>query len=222
MEVSYPKDFINKVICGDCLEVMKHIPDGAVDLVLTDPPYGVRKAEDWDAEDLFKEQIGKWFKELNRVSKKTIWFCAGKMLPIIFEANDAPFFRLLQWNKPAGSQYSGASHNNIWYSTEPILLFGGVEDFRKVGKDSVMSFASYDAFTIPKKTFGHPTSKQVKLFEWLLIHHSNPNDLILDPFLGSGTTPVACKQLGRRYIGIEINQKYCDIANERLRQEELF
>ena len=67
----------------------------------------------------------------------------------------------------------------------------------------------------------HPTQKPIKLIEQLLLRHSFKNDLILDPFLGSGTTAVACKNLGRKCIGIEINKEYCDISIKRLRQEVL-
>jgi site-specific DNA-methyltransferase (adenine-specific)/modification methylase len=70
----------------------------------------------------------------------------------------------------------------------------------------------------------HPTQKPIKLIKHLLQIHSNKNDLVLDPFLGSGTTAVACKELGRRYIGIEINPEYCEIARNRLKaiSEPLF
>jgi len=70
--------------------------------------------------------------------------------------------------------------------------------------------------------FGHETVKPISLIGALMEVSSNPNDLILDPFLGSGTTAVAAKQLGRNYIGIEISEKYCKIAEDRLRQEVLF
>jgi len=68
----------------------------------------------------------------------------------------------------------------------------------------------------------HPTQKPVELMKWILGKYSEPTDLILDPFLGSGTTAVAAKQLHRRYIGIEISPKYCEIAKQRLGQEVLF
>ena len=68
----------------------------------------------------------------------------------------------------------------------------------------------------------HPTQKPLALIKWLVITFSDKCDIILDPFLGSGTTAVAAKQLGRKYIGIEISEKYCQIARDRLRQEVLF
>jgi site-specific DNA-methyltransferase (adenine-specific) len=73
-----------------------------------------------------------------------------------------------------------------------------------------------------KESRYHPTQKPVELMKWILNKYSKPTDLILDPFLGSGTTAIAAKQIHRRYIGIEISQKYCDIARQRLGQEVLF
>ena len=66
------------------------------------------------------------------------------------------------------------------------------------------------------KQFGHPCAKSLLLYTWIISKLTNENDIILDPFLGSGTTAVACKQLNRKYIGIEINPDYCRIAKERL------
>jgi site-specific DNA-methyltransferase (adenine-specific) len=71
----------------------------------------------------------------------------------------------------------------------------------------------------PKEKRFHPTQKPLPLMIWILNNYSNDNDLILDPFLGSGTTARACKDLGRRCIGIEISEKYCEIAIKRLGQE---
>ena len=68
----------------------------------------------------------------------------------------------------------------------------------------------------PFKQYNHPTSKPEQLMKWLLLHYSDKNNLILDPFLGSDTTAVACKELGRKYIGIEISPEYCEIAKKRL------
>jgi len=65
----------------------------------------------------------------------------------------------------------------------------------------------------------HPTEKPVKMFQEMLFVSSNPDNLILDPFLGSGTTAIACERLGRRWIGIEISKEYCDIAIKRIEQE---
>jgi len=141
------------------------------------------------------------------------------MLPFILKDKEFMFHRVLFWNKPAGSQFNGASNNNIWYSLEPILVFMKNPNLKKKGKDSKFSYQFYSARTHKFDDFRHPTAKPYRLMQWLISHYSDKEDIILDPFAGSGTTLLACKQLERRYIGCEINQEYYNIAVERLKQE---
>ena len=108
------------------------------------------------------------------------------------------------------------------YSNEYILLFGDVEDFRGKGKDSPMGFSSYRARTTPKSKFDHPTVKPIDLMEFLIRHHSDPGDLILDPFAGTGSSLLAARNLGRRFIGIEKDPKHHKTINERLSETPLF
>jgi DNA modification methylase len=201
----------------DCLEILPLIPDKSIDLVLTDPPYGVRKKEEWDDKNNFLLNIEIWLEELRKISPRIMWFASDNMLADILR-NQYDLFRTLTWNKPIGSQYNGASHNNIWYSSEIILLFGEREKWVEKGKDSEWGYSVFNAPTVAQSTFGHPTTKPLKLMKELAKHHSDISDLILDPFLGSGTTAVAAKQLGRKFIGIEIEEKYCKIAVQRLAQ----
>lgn len=218
-----PKPYYQDDACtiyhGDCRDILPHLPK--VDLVLTDPPYGVRKKEEWDDEQHFRENIIRMLKLTRCVSSRVIWFCADKMMAEIVATRPFDLFRVLVWNKPAGSQFAGASHNKIWYSSELILLFGDKEDFKSVGTAKRMTYSVYDDRTLPFSEFNHPTPKPIDLIQWLCENHSNDGHLILDPFLGSGTTLVAAKNLGRRAIGIEINYEYCKIAEQRLAQEVL-
>jgi len=68
-----------------------------------------------------------------------------------------------------------------------------------------------------ERRYKHPTQKPLKLIKYIIRKYTKKDDIILDPFLGSGTTAVACKELGRRYIGIEISEKYCEIAKNRIK-----
>ncbi|MEK9207490.1 MAG: site-specific DNA-methyltransferase, partial [Patescibacteria group bacterium] len=86
----------------------------------------------------------------------------------------------------------------------------------KTGK-RIRIFKEYSANQIKL----HPTQKPQELMRWCVANYSKENDIILDPFLGSGTTAVAAKQLNRRFIGCEISEKYCEIARQRLRQDVL-
>lgn len=213
--MKYPDDFINKIICGDCLKVMKHIPDGAVDLVLTDPPYGIGISGQ-------KLSIGKNSKHDRKYHKDYDWDndipskeCFDKMIEmssnqIIWGGNY--FIKNLQ-----------ESHKCwiYWHKGQDGLTMSDGE-LAYTSFDSPQRRVLFNRAEILKDGSCHPTQKPLALMRWCIEKYSDPNDLILDPFLGSGTTAVACKQLGRRYIGIEINPSYCKIAEDRLRQGELF
>jgi len=195
--MTYPQDFINKVICGDCLEVMKEIPDKSVDLVLTDPPYP----------DYHKEIYGYkkgLLKELKRFSCKQLIFWSAKVdFPLDYTA-------IHIWDKKVGV---GSWYERIFERN------GGIEykvyRYYLINSEVAANYTN-DIF------WEHPSQKPIKLIEKLILENSKEGDTILDPFLGSGTTAVAAKHLGRNYIGIEISPEYCKIAEERLRQEVLF
>lgn len=201
------EEMLNTVICGDSLEVMKQLPDKCIDLVLTDPPYGIgedggkyrdRKGGglrvlekgNWDKERPSKE----YFQEMMRVSKNQIIFGGNYFTDYL------PVSRgWIYWGKKMGGDFSDGEL--AWTSFDKVL-----KEFQLCNK-------------MPGKQ--HPTEKPKKLIAWILANWSSETDLIVDPFLGSGTTAVAAKQLGRNFIGIEISEKYCKIARERLRQDIL-
>ena len=207
--MKYPDDYVNKVICGDCLEIMKGIPDNSVDLVLTDPPYnvGVDYGEQTnDNRDDFIEWMTPIFKETQRISK-SILITTGH-----YRLADYAIIEkwkwLIAWHKPASIKRSPVGFTNF----EPIALWGkGSNGHVDIFKAPILVDGGLN---------GHPCPKPLK---WALFQLKMfPNaQTVLDPFLGSGTTAVACKQLGRRYIGIEISPEYCKIAEQRLAQEVL-
>lgn len=202
---------------GDCLEVLRTLPAESVDVVVTDPPYGVRKTEEWDALGYFSASVDEWMRQMLRVSRDgVIWFGADKTLPHVVRSAGCYFDRLLFWNKPPGSQFAGASANRLWYSIEPIAVIVKSEGFKKRGPSSEFGYSAFDARTVPKAKHGHPTTKPAELMKWLVSHFSDPGFTVLDPFCGSGTTGVACVQTGRNFIGIEIDEKYCEIARRRI------
>jgi len=219
----YPGDFINRIICGDCLEVMKEMPGESVDLVITDPPYN---------RGCFSDNIITldFLDELKRVLK------AGSNIycfwtPKTFSEFEVEFrkrFTLLNiiichfLNKTGFD-----SPYRFEKSYEPIY-FGSKGNSKK----RIVRLENGDCFdvwkaTLPQTNFKgihqsfHPTQKPVEIIRKMILHSSNDNDIILDPFLGSGTTVEACKLLKRNFIGIEIDPNYCKIAEERLAQEVL-
>ena len=222
--MNWPDDFINKVICGDCLKILPQIPDGVIDAVITDPPYGidlghhvgakekrsgllVKRGGYLDTVENFNETVVPAINKSISISKRAVIYCVPPNM-----------WKLPPPNAIGGIFVAGAVGRNKWGWSTLIhcLLYGTASKLEKGAKPTaIRSNASAE------KT-GHPTTKPIEWMRWSIALASEENDIILDPFAGSGTTLVAAKQLGRRYIGIEISPEYCKIAEDRLRQGELF
>ena len=192
----------------DCRLVLPHLPK--VDLVLTDPPYGVgfRYASHQDSLESWRrlmQCVVGWTRG-GGASMLIAPSCQIQQLEWIYRT--IPPDWLICWYKgsPGTAAFVGF---NDW---EPLLVYGK-------SKGTQM----HDYFYVQPSPFtnGHPCPKPIDWAAWLIRRASRQDGLIIDPFMGSGTTLVAAKQLGRRAIGIEIERKYCDIAIDRLRQEVL-
>jgi DNA modification methylase len=172
---------------GDCLEFMKGLPDGSVDAVVTDPPYGMGKG-DWDY------AIPKWLHLVSGIP--TAVFCG------VIGMRDYPTPAWVgAWVRAGSTQRNGALGGfNNW---EPILFY----NIAKLDND-VISVPNYHDET------GHPTTKPTKLMTRLIA--KMPAGTIFDPFMGSGTTGVACMQTQRNFIGCEIDPNYFAIAKRRI------
>jgi len=244
------EDFVGKIIQGDCLSIMKDIPDNSVDLVLTDPPYNISKENDnrdrsklnspimrrksplkydfgeWDNMDRkdFLDFTKNWLKKCCRILKEN-----GTIISF-FNKEDISF---LGWI----AKDFGVRTRTImsWHKTNPVPSFRKVNylsacEFIWIGSKGKWTFnfkqqkEMHNFFeTANKSSYGktkHPTEKPLSLIKHLLEIHTNENDIILDPFLGSGTTVVAAKELGRNFIGIELNPDYIEIAKKRLANTE--
>jgi len=211
---------IDTVVCGDCLDVMKDIPIGSVDLVLTDIPFNeVNRADsglyhiDRGNADILVHDVKVLTGELIRITKGSGYvFCGwAQITPIIEVIRDHSLtHRLCCWSKPASNPMNGQF---VWLSSAEYCVY-----FKKPSatfnyhcKGSVWTFPTGTGVT------EHPTEKPVNLFKYLIEASSNAGDIVCDPFLGSGTTAVACIQTGRHYIGIEQSREYCDIAERRVK-----
>lgn len=218
--MTWPDDYINKVICGDSLEVMKGIPDGAVDLVWTDPPYNCGKDYGVYKDNLPDQDYRNWIirviTEIKRVSWADCIFSPHKHMPWYWQVLGSDHELIVLTYSPAGLKHKGGFANQF-----SMLLTNAkpTQYCKNVWHNCQMTALGY---FFHENTCGNPGYTSEHISRKVIANLSTPGDLILDPLAGSGTTLVAAKQLGRRYIGIEINPEYCKIAEDRLRQEELF
>ena len=200
---------------GNCLELMKQIEDNSVDLVLTDPPYGIDK--EGIENDHSLEAYYSSLPEIYRVLKSGsffVTFTSIGRLPEFF--NNNPFdYRWMFIQYINNGMVRGSIGFNRYIC---VLIFQkGEAKITKPMQDVYeMSTSSQEC---AKRE--HPTQKDINVVRRLIETFSKPNDIVLDPFAGSGTTLIASKQIDRRYIGIEINQQYVDVCNRRLQQRRL-
>lgn len=213
----------NKIYNTDCLDFMRSMPDSCVDLVVTDPPYEIHTkggglgrrpvyengalgkiSQGFDAEATL-EQIARICKKIN-----IFIFCSTKQKPRIMNWGYERGCNIaeLAWYKPNAAPFTNNTFKsdleNIIYIREKGVKIKGISKLfiRNCGKSK----------------YGHPTEKPLEIIEKLILTASNEGDLIFDPFMGSGTTAAACKELNRNFIGCEIEAKYCEIAEKRLRK----
>jgi DNA modification methylase len=214
---------------GDCLNWLKKMSDKSVDLVVTDPPYeietsgaGIYKQEDKQyvkelvgMKDGFSEEI---LDELCRVMKKIniYLFCSQKqIIPLLdyFVKKKGCNWNLLSWHK---SNPIPACGNKYLTDTEFILFF------REKGVKVYGSFDTKKTYYVTplnqkdKKKYGHPTCKPEEIVRNLIINSSNEGDIVLDPFMGSGTTGAVSVSINRKFIGIELNDQYFKVAQDRI------
>lgn len=216
---------------GDCIEVMKNIKDGSVDLVVTDPPYEIATT----GAGMYKQADKQYVKELNgmkdgfseevldelcRVMKKIniYFFCSQKqIIPLLdyFVKKKKCNWNILSWHKTNPIPACG---NKYLTDTEFILFF------REKG---VKVYGSFDTkrtwYATPlnqsdKKKYGHPTVKPLSILENLVVNSSQEGEVVLDCFMGSGSTGVACLNTNRNFIGIELDEGYFKIAQNRIEE----
>ena len=221
---------MSKIICGDSLEVMRGFTDKQFDLVLTDIPYNavnrtgverakyngqLRRLDKQGADSLPVNLIG-LIDELDRITKGSIYiFCGWQQIGSLLEQLQQRGWstRLCVWEKTNPSPMNG---QHLWLNASEFCVFARKPKatFNEVCAKNIWHYPAGSSKI-------HPTQKPLKLFKYLVQVSSNEGDYVLDPYLGSGTTTRACKDLNRNYIGIEINEAYVEIAKKRLAQEVL-
>lgn len=231
---------------GDCLEVMKQIPDGSVDMVLTDPPYGTTACK-WDS----VIPLEPMWKELKRVTKKgdaIVMTASQPFTTLLIHSNLSSFKYEYTWLKTRKSGNFNAKKRPLVGHENILVFYDGrckYEPYTDVdnplsGKGTPPTSAEVysgcrnqdtyvrpprmtrdtviKGFDVGKDRGLHPTQKPVPLMEYLIKTYTNEGDTVLDFTMGSGTTGVAALNLGRRFIGIEKDATYFEVAKSRIHE----
>ncbi|MBT9169371.1 MAG: Modification methylase DpnIIB [Syntrophomonadaceae bacterium] len=231
------------LVKGDCLDILPMLPDDSVDLVLTDPPYNVRwksaiELHGRKAMMHFADEVKKGW---DNVSLKELYQTIFPHLDKLLKNNGSVI--LFTSQEGVGYAKDEAMKNGldmkcemIWEKQNPLpqvrkknylCAFECIVWLARWNEkkcDFTFNFGTQNEmkniFRFPicqgNERTDHPTQKPIELMKKIVLIHSNEGDIILDPFLGSGTTAVASKQLGRKYIGIEVSKDYLDMAVKRL------
>lgn len=202
---------------GDCREIL---PTLAFDVVVTDPPYGIGWQRGLNAARASKAHAGIQGDEDVSLRDTVLAACADKPA-LVFGSFYAPFptavKQVLVWAKPADAGVVGST-TGFRRDAEPVFLVGPWP-LRDVRWSSVLQAGANGIAAVAAAT-GHPHTKPVPLLRDLLA--KCPEGIVLDPFMGSGSTLRAAKDLGRKAIGIEVDESYCRVAAKRMGQEVLF
>lgn len=227
MKPYYDRDGIT-IYCGDCRDVVPSLSLASVDIVLTDPPYSsevhqgarsLRLGETplVDFEEVTADYLRDVVASLAPIANR--WYVATMAWQHVYEFAANPpegwrFVRFGVWVKPNGApQFTGDRPGPGWEALCFLHKADRKLSWEGGGRSSV--------FTVPKVETEHPTGKPIKLIRQLVELFAAPKGLVLDPFMGSGTTLRAALDCGRRAIGIELEERYCEIAVKRLRQSVL-
>ena len=243
----------NSLINADCLEAMKYIPDGSVDAIITDPPYGTTACK-WDSVIPFAPM----WEQLKRIIKPNgviVLFGSQPFTSALVMSNPKYFKYEWIWKKTRFTGHLNATkmplkaHENVMIFSKGVINYKPIKtlaredkiDKRKnVNPSFIKSGSTYNGskeminirkkddgtryptsvqeFKNPNNNSVHPTQKPVALLEYFIKTYTNENETVLDFTMGSGTTGVACKNLGRRFIGIELDERYFEIAKTRIIQ----
>lgn len=224
---------LDNIYCADAYKAIKDIPDKSIDLIITDPPYEInagggggcfgKERREYHYEVSLKLNYGisnEILEEFCRVMKKIniyIWCNKTQLRQYIdfFDDKEANI-DMLCWCKsnpiPTCKRKYLSDIEYCLFAREKGVCFNGTYDTKHKWHISPCNKAD-------KNRFFHSTCKPVKMIENFIINSSQAGEVVLDPFIGSGTTAVAAKNLGRHYIGFDINSKWCEIAKNRLNNE---
>ena len=239
-----------ELIHGDCLEEMKNIPDGSVDMVLADPPYGTTACK-WDS-IIPLEPMWEQLKRIIKPNGAIVMTASQPFTTTLISSNIKMFKYCWVWEKPKGTGHLNAKKQPMRYTEDAVVfyksqclyvpqkttghkaanvssnkskkqtqVYGKFEKQSKGGQTdrypkNIIQFNNVNS----SHGIVHPTQKPVALMEYLIKTYTNKGETVLDFAMGSGTTGVACKNLNRDFIGIELDKDYFRIAENRIKKHE--
>lgn len=236
----YYEDESSTIFHGDCIEVLRGIGDGAVDISVTSPPYNLNKKasgggtskrdySDWYADEMPERAYRAWqttvLEELCRVCKSSIFYnhriryawhsrnnfrTPSNIYHPLDWLKDFPIWCEIVWYR---SGTTGHGNGRFRLADERIYQIKKPTLFNDDGVSTVWTI-------LPERDSEHPCPFPVEIPTRCITSTTSPNDCVIDPFCGSGTTLIAAKRLGRRSIGIEREEKYCEMAAKRMFEQE--
>jgi site-specific DNA-methyltransferase (adenine-specific) len=211
----------NKILQGDCLEILKGIPDNSIDCIITDPPYStpvitsfgrkkVKNLADLSIQEFYFSALKKEFERVLRDNGRVFIFCDDKFYPILFAVfYDWLNIGLMVWDKKR------IGMGNPIRKRHELIMYANRDSFDYNRTEGITHYPSIVEFSLTEEK-EHGAQKPIELLKYLIKGFTNEGDTVLDTFAGSGSTLVAAKELNRGYIGIEMNPEYIDIINKRL------
>ncbi len=250
----YFENIIGEVIQGDCLEIMRKIPDNSVDITFADPPFNLKKKygtyKDKNTVEGYLSWCKRWLKEMVRITKPTGSIFVHNIPKWLIHfgsyLNEVATFRhWIAWDAmgpPLGKTLLPNHYGILYYvKSEKEYKFYDIRMLHKRCRKCQVILKDYggkkdqmhhmgplvsDVWTDihrirhKKRRDEHPCQLPIQLLERLLLMSTDEGDIVLDPFIGTGTTAIAAKKLGRKFIGIDIDPKYVEITNRKLEQTE--
>ena len=235
-----------KLLHGDCLELMKDIPDKSIDMILCDLPYGTTACS-WDSIIPF-EPLWEQYERVIKDNGAIVLFGSQPFTTKLINSNIEKFRYCWVWNKRKGGNIFNLKHQPYKIHEDicvfsknthrylPIMTpqkqrksktygigealgggdYGDVRIYKEKNPQSIIEISNAN-----QKGKSHPTQKPVALLEYLIKTYTNEGDTVLDNCMGSGTTGVACANTDRNFIGIELDDEYFEIAKERIESHEV-
>lgn len=243
-KLRYPDDFLDKIICGDCLDVMRQMPDKSIHLVVTSPPYNLKNSTGngmkdgrggkWSGAALMNgyanhddcmphDKYVKWQRACLDEAMRVLsdngavfynhkWRVQGGLLQDRRDIVDGfPVRQVIIWKRRGGINFN----SGYFLPTYEVIYLIAKSQFKLRSKANAMG----DVWELPQERDNvHPAPYPLELAERCIT--ATEAGIVLDPFMGSGTTAIACKKHGRRYIGIEIASRYCELAEKRIKDPQ--